>query len=379
MRTSDYVSAELGGTYGSAGQLQAEATLAAAGLDGQSGAVWDQPLPWAAPLNAHEPQYTGEPESAGQPTSSQTEPAAAPEAGDEATDHPEAAARPAEAAPDESEAEVWQAAVAEKKRGAHAAPAALGVGAVAGHAVSKWLLGAAVAAGGLLAAVGASEGLGSHPSSASAKEQPEPIPGPGKDLDTAGTPTAAPSAPVKEHPAPRAGKATVAALPLAALPLAAPHGGKAASDGATTLDGHAPTPAHTSQAQVSQQSEYLSVQTSVQSPNSYWSQNSVSVTTTKQLTALKVVVHIAQTGGVANTGVWTSLGDKVTVHSARASDGGADYVVILNAGITIDPGTYVFQFQYNHDQGTRNTIHDLYAVGATAPGSDGSENRQGRF
>ncbi|MDF3148917.1 hypothetical protein PBV88_48995, partial [Streptomyces sp. T21Q-yed] len=149
-----------------------------------------------------------------------------------------------------------------------------------------------------------------------------------------------------------------------------------------------PTPTHTPEAasqqagvksSVAGQSSYVSVQTALKSPNDYWSQSSVTVTTTKKLTALKVVLHVAQTGGVANTGVWTSLGDKVTVHTGRASDGGADYVVVLNEGITLDSGTYVFQFGYNHDKGARETVHDIWGVVTTAVGDSDEVYKNGRY
>ncbi|MGW1029424.1 hypothetical protein ACWD4J_38070 [Streptomyces sp. NPDC002577] len=349
----------------------------------QAGAVWDQPLPWATSHgDGQKPQDDGQNESSGQPESAQAEPSEDPASptvraaavSDEGADDVEGHA---EADREESDAEVWQAAVAEQRRGAHATPAPLRTGAAGGHAVSKWLLGVAVAVGGLLAAVGAAEGLGSHPSAATAKEDPEPILGPDKGIGVAGTPSATPT-PTKtpsSHAPAHPGKKAVTGHSVGAA------AGQAGSDHAAGGANAAQTSPQraTVKSSVAAQSSYLSVQTSVKSPNQYWSQSQVSVTTIKKLTALKVVVHIAQTGGVANTGVWTSLGNKVTVHTGRASDGGADYVVTLNEGVTIDPGNYVFQFGYNHDQGTRDTVHDLYAVVATAPGDDGTESRNGRF
>jgi hypothetical protein len=127
-----------------------------------------------------------------------------------------------------------------------------------------------------------------------------------------------------------------------------------------------------------QQQSPLSVSTSVYSKNPYWSQSTVTVTTKTKLSALKVVVRVNQTGGVESTGAWTSLGDKVTVHSAADSQS-LDYVVTLNAGVTLNPGTYTFEAQYNHAEGTRGTGRDLYVVTATAPGSTGTETKQGHF
>jgi hypothetical protein len=92
------------------------------------------------------------------------------------------------------------------------------------------------------------------------------------------------------------------------------------------------------------------------------------VKTTKALTALKVVLRIAQTGGVASTGTWSSLGDKVSV-SAAADSSQLAYVVTLKSGVTISAGTYVFQFQYNHSQGNRDAGGDRYNVTATSTAS----------
>ncbi|MGW1778227.1 hypothetical protein ACWCQQ_03675 [Streptomyces sp. NPDC002143] len=111
--------------------------------------------------------------------------------------------------------------------------------------------------------------------------------------------------------------------------------------------------------------------------NAYWDQSVVTVKSTKSLSSLKVVIKIIQTGGVAGTGTWSNLGDKVSV-ATGASSGELDYVVTLKSGNTLDPGTYVFKFQYNHDQGNRDAGGDRYNVTAVATDSD-DEFRSGGF
>ncbi|GAA3803724.1 hypothetical protein ACFS5L_41190 [Streptomyces phyllanthi] len=111
--------------------------------------------------------------------------------------------------------------------------------------------------------------------------------------------------------------------------------------------------------------------------NDYWDQSVITVKSTKSLSSLKVVVKIIQTGGVSNTGTWSSLGDRVSVASA-ATSGEVDYVVTLKSGVTLEPGTYVFKFQYNHDQGRRDAGGDRYNVTATTTSSE-SEFRKGSF
>ncbi|MFE7271411.1 hypothetical protein [Streptomyces sp. NPDC057623] len=399
MRPGEHASDEPGGAEASAGQAGAQVavapTPAAPGTDTDgkasqsAGAVWDQPLPWATS------QAEGEEQSSEEPASSRAEssvaeagpPARAAAVREEGADEAkgEAAgdaeqgagsAESGEAADNDSSVALWQAAAADQQRGAHAAPTPVGATGVAGHAVSKWLLGAAVAIGGLVAAAGAVKGMSSPPA-ATAKEKPEPILAPGQGLDEDGspTPTSTPTAPEKKRAPAGAGKAAAVAAPAAAAAAQVP--------GTPT-----PTPTHTPEgasqqagvkSSVAGQSSYVSVQTALKSPNDYWSQSSVTVTTTKKLSALKVVLHVAQTGGVANTGVWTSLGDKATVHTGKASDGGADYVVVLNEGITLDAGTYVFQFGYNHDKGARETVHDIWGVVTTAVGDSAEVYRNGRY
>jgi hypothetical protein len=72
-------------------------------------------------------------------------------------------------------------------------------------------------------------------------------------------------------------------------------------------------------------------------------------------------------------------GDKVTVRTGKASDGGADHVVVLDAGITLDPGSYVFRFQHNHDKGARTVAHDIWGVVTSAVGDSNEEYRTGRY
>jgi hypothetical protein len=111
--------------------------------------------------------------------------------------------------------------------------------------------------------------------------------------------------------------------------------------------------------------------------NPYWDQSRVTVQSTKALTSLKVVVKITQTGGVASTGTWSNIGDKVSVSSASSS-GELDYVVTLKPGVTLEPGTFIFRFQYNHNQGSRDAGGDRYNITATST-AGATEYRKGGF
>ncbi|WP_416985071.1 hypothetical protein [Streptomyces sp. T028] len=156
-------------------------------------------------------------------------------------------------------------------------------------------------------------------------------------------------------------------------------GGTTGTTGATGATGSKEQQSSTSENTVTQSTTgFLWTDGSVESDtNDYWDQSTVTVKTTEPLTALKVVVSIDQTGGVSNTGVWTDLGDKVSVSSA-ADSGRLAYVVTLKSGNTIAPGTCTFKFQYNHSQGRRDAGGDRYNVTATTTGSD-SEFKKGSF
>jgi hypothetical protein len=108
--------------------------------------------------------------------------------------------------------------------------------------------------------------------------------------------------------------------------------------------------------------DYLWADGSVDSEDGgYWNQSTVTVKTTEALTELKIVVNIAQTGGVENPDMRSSLDGKINV-STSANNRQLTYVVTLKPGVTLAPDTYVFTFQYNHAKGNRNVGGDRYEV-----------------
>ncbi|WP_217205965.1 hypothetical protein [Streptomyces sp. AC550_RSS872] len=166
--------------------------------------------------------------------------------------------------------------------------------------------------------------------------------------------------------------------------LPAPGGGGAGSggsggtdDGGTTGTARTSAPRSTDTSQQAPTSYLWSDATVEGDSNAYWDQSRVTVQTTKTLKSLKVVVKIAQTGGVASTGTWSNIGDKVSVASSSSS-GELDYVVTLKPGNTLEPGTYIFRFQYDHNQGNRDAGGDRYNVTATST-AGATEYRKGNF
>jgi hypothetical protein len=70
-----------------------------------------------------------------------------------------------------------------------------------------------------------------------------------------------------------------------------------------------------------------------------------------------VAIRVAQTGGVAGTGTWTSLDGSVTVTLTHDGNG-LVYVSKLKSGLPAC--RYVFEAQYNHAQGARKAYYHAY-------------------
>lgn len=198
------------------------------------------------------------------------------------------------------------------------------------------------------------------------------------------TPGAAPTTPGGPTTAPASAR-TPAPSPTPA-PAAAASGGQDSGSALLASIASSPTPAAGSAqrpaatpAAAPASTGYLAVQTSVSSGgNAYWSQSVVTVTTTAPLSSLKVAVRIIQTGGVASTGTWSSVGGNA--NAAVSTTGSAvNYEFTLRPGVVLQPGRYVFEVQYNHNAGSRSTAHDLYAVAATASSSGTQQGTDGHF
>ena len=263
------------------------------------------------------------------------------------------------------------------------AQASSGEGAVGGRAGSKLLLTSAVVASATLLAVTLVSvgGMGGtrarHPSGT-----PGPTLSPSPDATTA-TPspaassaTATPARSASASPS-RAGPPTRAGRPTSA---ADPDGRHAAHAKATaTASPSASHPAPVRGNPTGRQSSYLSADATVEpGTNPYWAQSDLDVNSTVPLSDLRVDVRVAQTGGVASTGTWTSLGDQVDVTVTDVGDA-VEYVFKLKQGVTLPAGTYYFEVQYNHAQGARDSEYDAYEATAVAGGTGAMEDARGYF
>ncbi|WP_055616465.1 hypothetical protein [Streptomyces phaeochromogenes] len=100
--------------------------------------------------------------------------------------------------------------------------------------------------------------------------------------------------------------------------------------------------------------------------NEFWAQSNVTLKTSKQLTALTVVLKVKQTGGVTSAGAWRSAPEDDFTVTVAEKDGFLVYTWVLKSGRTVWPGEWVFAGQYDHDRGGRDAGDDTYAVGAQA-------------
>ncbi|WP_345653224.1 hypothetical protein [Streptomyces siamensis] len=102
--------------------------------------------------------------------------------------------------------------------------------------------------------------------------------------------------------------------------------------------------------------------------NDFWAQSSVTVRTSRQLTALTVRLRIRQTGGVSCTGAWRSLPEDDFTTTVRERDGFLVYTWVLKPGRTVWPGEWVFAGQYDHERGGRDAKGDRYTAAAVSGG-----------
>jgi hypothetical protein len=99
-------------------------------------------------------------------------------------------------------------------------------------------------------------------------------------------------------------------------------------------------------------------------PNShqFWTQDTLVVTTTKPLTTFTVEVHVAQTGGVQDSGHWQTAPADDFTFTVQEADGELVYRWDLKPGRTLPAAKQIFGVQYNHTRGARDGKNDRYGV-----------------
>ncbi|MFC7532542.1 hypothetical protein [Actinoplanes sp. GCM10030250] len=100
--------------------------------------------------------------------------------------------------------------------------------------------------------------------------------------------------------------------------------------------------------------------------NTTWAQGNLTLNTTKEITALDLVISVVRTEGVKDAGRWSTVpAEMMTVTLVEEKDA-LLYRFTLNQGRTLAPGDYVFAVQYLHAAGDRNPGADTYGAIASA-------------
>ncbi|GAA4924902.1 hypothetical protein [Actinoplanes utahensis] len=100
---------------------------------------------------------------------------------------------------------------------------------------------------------------------------------------------------------------------------------------------------------------------------STWAQGNVTLTTTRTITALDLVINVAKTPGVRDAGRWTTIPAEMVGTVVTEEKDRLVYRFTLKQG-TLAPGDYVFAVQYVHADGDRDPSGDTYGAVATADG-----------
>jgi hypothetical protein len=108
-----------------------------------------------------------------------------------------------------------------------------------------------------------------------------------------------------------------------------------------------------------------------------WSQSDITLKNSRTVTALTVVLRLADTPGLSSTGAWSTVPVADMTISVRPGNGTLVYTFTLHAGITLAPGSYEFAGQYSHAVGGRNADNDTYV--ATASAGQASAEVYGNF
>lgn len=107
-----------------------------------------------------------------------------------------------------------------------------------------------------------------------------------------------------------------------------------------------------------------------------WTENTVTVTTTKPAVSLAVTITVAATPGAAYAGKWTNVPNSDVEFRLEKAANELTYIYRLKDGVTLRAGTWTFAAQFSHRSG-RGTSADAYLVEA-ATGSAAAE-KSGAF
>lgn len=93
-----------------------------------------------------------------------------------------------------------------------------------------------------------------------------------------------------------------------------------------------------------------------------WSQNDVTVTAGREITALDLAISVARTDGVKSTGSWSTIPAEMITLTVTEQKDALVYRFTLKPGGKLAAGDYVFAAQYEHAIGKRDPGADIYGA-----------------
>jgi hypothetical protein len=97
----------------------------------------------------------------------------------------------------------------------------------------------------------------------------------------------------------------------------------------------------------------------------YWAQEDLTLTSTRVIRALHVVVTVSGGASVQSTGLWTTILAADVTTAVHQTSGGLVYEITLNPGQTLEPGSYAFGLQFNRPATGHDFALDTYNAAAT--------------
>jgi len=111
----------------------------------------------------------------------------------------------------------------------------------------------------------------------------------------------------------------------------------------------------------------------------YWAQESLTVTTTRAVRALHVVVSVSGGSTVQSTGWWSTILSQDINTTVSRVPGGLLYDITLHPGQILQPATYGFGLQFNRPAGGHNFTLDTFFVTATTVDDTSQASASGAF
>jgi len=112
--------------------------------------------------------------------------------------------------------------------------------------------------------------------------------------------------------------------------------------------------------------------------NPYWTQEDLTVTTTRAIKALRVTVTVSGGATVQSTGSWTTILSQYIDGSVVPTTSGLTYQFTVKPGQILEPGSYGFGFQFDRPSGHAFSL-DAYAVTAISADSGNPASASGAF